>query len=87
MPEMLVGGVPVVAIIVAVVELVKQTLGMESRYAPILAVGLGMVISVGAQVSRLFPMFGTWFEVVVLGMVAGLLACGIYSGTKATLGR
>jgi len=85
--ELLIGGVPLVALIVALVELAKQTLGMESRYAPALAVGLGMLLAVGVQVSQLFPVFGTWFQVLVLGMVAGLLACGIYSGTKATLGR
>ena len=87
MIELLIGGVPLVALIVALVELAKQTLGMESRFAPVLAVGLGMLLAVGIQVSQLFPVFGTWFQVVVLGMVAGLLACGIYSGTKATLGR
>ena len=86
-PELLIGGVPLVALIVALVELARQTLGLESKYAPVVAVVLGMVLAAGVQVSQLFPAFGTWFEVVVLGMVAGLLACGIYSGTKATLGR
>jgi len=87
MPELLIGGVPLVALIVALVELLKQTLGLESRYAPVTAVGMGIVFAVGIQVSQLYPGFGTWFEIVVLGAVAGLLACGIYSGTKATLGR
>jgi len=86
MPELLVAGVPVIAIIVALVELVKQTLGMDSQYAPALSVGLGMVIMLGVNLSQMFPVFGTWFEVAVLGVVAGLLACGIYSGVKATAG-
>lgn len=86
MPELLIGGVPLVALIVALVELAKQTMGLDSQYAPVTAVGLGILLAVGIQVSTLFPEFGTWFQVVVLGMVAGLLACGIYSGTKATMG-
>ena len=87
MIELLVGGIPVVALIVGLVELLKQTLGLDSQYAPALAVGMGIVFAVGIQISQLYPGFGTWFEIVVLGVVAGLLACGIYSGTKATLGR
>jgi len=87
MPDLLIAGVPAVALIVGFVELVKQTLGLDSQYAPALAVGLGIVFAVGNQVSQLYPVVGTWFDVVVLGAVAGLLACGIYSGTKATLGR
>ena len=86
MPELLIGGVPLVALIVALVELAKQTMGLDSQYAPLTAVALGIMLAVGIQVSTLFPEFGTWFQVVVLGMVAGLLACGIYSGTKATMG-
>jgi len=86
MPELLIGGVPLVALIVALVELAKQTMGLDSQYAPVTAVVLGILIAIGIQVSTLFPEFGTWFQVVVLGMVAGLLACGIYSGTKATMG-
>ena len=87
MPDLLIAGVPAVALIVGFVELVKQTLGLDSQYAPALAVGLGIVFAVGNQVSQLYPVVGTWFDFVVLGAVAGLLACGIYSGTKATLGR
>ena len=85
MPELLIGGVPLVALIVALVELAKQTMGLDSHYAPVTAVGLGILLALGIQVSQIFPEFGTWFQVVVLGMVAGLLACGIYSGTKATM--
>ena len=87
MGDLLIGGIPLVALIVALVELVKQTMGMDSKYAPLMAVSLGIVFAVGIQVSQLYPRFGTWLEIVVAGLVAGLLACGIYSGTKATLGR
>lgn len=87
MPELLIGGVPLVALIIALVELAKQTVGLDSQYAPVTAVMLGILMAIGIQVSTLFPEFGTWYQVVVLGMVAGLLACGIYSGTKATMGR
>lgn len=86
MEELMIGGVPLVALIVALVELAKQTMGLDSQYAPVVAVVLGIALAVGIQVSQIFPLFGTWFQVIVLGMVAGLLACGIYSGVKATRG-
>ena len=86
MTELLIGGVPLVALIIALVELAKQTAGLDTRYAPAMAVALGIVLAVGVQLSELYPVFGTWLQVIVLGMVAGLLACGIYSGTKATWG-
>ena len=78
---------PLVALIIALVELAKQTLGLDTRYAPALAVGLGILLAVGVQLSNLYPVFGSWLQIVALGTVAGLLACGIYSGTKATWGR
>lgn len=66
-----------IPVIVALVEVAKRT-GLTSRFAPILSVGLGLVL------------LGVWGgETVSLnlleGLIAGLSASGAYSGVKATM--
>lgn len=65
-----------IPLIVALVSAVK-TAGMKSRYAPILSIGLGLV---------LFYLFGDNEGIVYRlfeGLLAGLSASGLYSGVKA----
>lgn len=68
-----------VPVIVAIVSGVKQA-GMDSKYAPILSIVLGLIafylLGTGDLGSRLFE-----------GVVAGLSASGLYSGVRATLNR
>jgi hypothetical protein len=33
--------------------------------------------------TAMYESFATWAEVVVMGIVSGLIACGLYSGQKA----
>lgn len=63
-----------VAILVGVVQAAKMA-GMDSRYAPILAIVLGILtfgIATGVTPESLFN-----------GVIAGLTAAGLYSGVKA----
>lgn len=66
-----------VPIIIALVSGVKQA-GMDSKWAPVLSIVLGMVgfyfLADGEVGVRLFE-----------GLVAGLTASGLYSGVKATI--
>lgn len=67
-----------VPVIVALVSAAKVA-GLKSRFAPLLSVSLGIV---------LFLLLGDNAEVgerVFLGLLAGLSASGLYSGTKATI--
>lgn len=64
----------IIALIVGIVEAAKRT-GMDSRWAPILAIVLGVAYSFGM----------TEVDVavnVVEGIIYGLTAAGLYSGTK-----
>lgn len=74
-------GVPAAGLIVALVELVKRSTGLETRWAPLLAVVLGVVLAVAARLDD--PSRGTWLEMMLLGLLAGLGASGLYSGGKA----
>jgi hypothetical protein len=67
-----------VPVILGVVEAIKKA-GMRSRFAPILSVVLGIA---GA-------FWMTWFEFgsmdMFQGIIAGLVASGLWSGVKKTI--
>jgi len=75
-----------VPVIVALVEVLKG-LGLESKWAPAVSVGLGLVAGGIAYAASIFPQIESALPFFLGGLVAGLLACGAYSGVKATLGR
>lgn len=60
--------------VLALVEIAKKA-GVDSRYAPILSIVLGVAA---------FMVWGdgTWQSDLFLGLVAGLTASGAYSGFK-----
>jgi VIT1/CCC1 family predicted Fe2+/Mn2+ transporter len=84
--ELVVFGVPAVGVIIALVALAKFY-GMDAKWAPLLAIGVGSVLSVCNALVALIPGFEVWYQVLVAGLLAGLLACGIYSGQKALRGQ
>ena len=68
-----------IAIVLGLTEVGKK-MGLPSKYAPLLAliVGVGFNITlkfVGAEMS----------ELVVGGIIAGLTGCGLYSGGKSLI--
>ena len=64
-------------IIVALVEAIKQ-LGIPSKLLPWISMLLGVSFNImlSAAIST---------EIVLMGIIFGLSACGLYSGTKAVL--
>lgn len=68
-----------VAVIIALAELVKKMELFDSKYIPLLDVGLGMVSGI--------IVFGIMQEQgiltgLLLGVAMGLMACGLFSGVK-----
>jgi hypothetical protein len=76
-------GIPIAALIVGLIEVAKK-LGLPTRYAPAVAVVFGIVFAVAYKIDTAN---GSWLEAVVTGIMVGLTAAGLYSGSKATLGR
>lgn len=71
------GSVP---IIVGLVAAIRKT-GLKSKFAPAISIVLGIALNViiGAYLGNdLVPLF-------VQGIIAGLSASGLWSGTKATV--
>lgn len=65
--------VAVIALIPGLVEVVK-TLGLQTKYAPVvsLVMGIGLVSLTGV----------VWQGAIIQGIVAGLAASGLYGGAK-----
>lgn len=70
-------GLGFVSIIIGLVEVAKRA-GLSSRYAPVLAIVLGVL---GGFAIKSDPV-----EAVFFGVAAGLSSCGLYSGARATFG-
>jgi hypothetical protein len=78
------GGVVIVPIIVGLVEVGKR-LGLDSTYAAPLAVGLGLVISLGYTAAANLPGGSSLADAALHGLALGLSAAGLYSGAKRVL--
>jgi hypothetical protein len=70
-------------LIVALVQLAKG-LGCPDRYAPLLAVALGLLTAFGAVAAIPFPPQHV-FITVLIGLGIGLGSAGLYSGGRAVL--
>lgn len=66
--------VAILPIIMGIVEVFKR-IGLPSKYSPLIAVALGIVISI-------FYLNLTIKEEILIGVILGLSASGLYSGSK-----
>jgi hypothetical protein len=73
-------GTAIIPIIVALVQMFKMTNWVKDRFAPFLAVGLGILLAF------LFgDDFGNdWSHIIFTGIIYGLSSSGLYSGIKTT---
>lgn len=83
--EFLIAGLPASGVIVALVEGAKR-LGLPARWAPLAAVLLGLTCAVLSHLGAVVPSVHRWYEAVGGGIVLGLSAAGLYSGTRAVAG-
>ena len=75
------GGVVIVPVIIGLVEMGKR-LGLRTAYAAPLAVGLGLLISVGYVAAAGLPGGSALADAALRGVALGLSAAGLYSGVK-----
>lgn len=72
--QLLTWSIVVVPIVVGLTEVVKR-LGLPSKFSPLVSIGFGLVIALLMQ--------GVSTLTVLAGIIYGLSAAGLYSGTKA----
>jgi Na+/proline symporter len=75
----LVAGVSAVALIISLVQLAKQAQLLPSRWAGLVAVGLGLVFSLTWTAYHDAPAF----RGVITGLALGLSAAGLWSTGKS----
>lgn len=66
------------ALVIGIVEIAKQ-IGLNTKYAGLLAVILGILATLGLS------FFQVTTTVIFTGIVIGLSAAGLYSGAKALI--
>ena len=79
-------GIPAAAIIVVLLQVCKHY-GLASRWAVLVAIGLGVAFSVAVYLASISVEFAVWFKVAMAGLMTGLAAAGFYSGQKAVRGQ
>lgn len=77
-------GVVVVSLTVAIVAGLRA-LQLESRWAPLAAVLVGVDLVAANQLVQVVPRFDGWHIVLMWGIAVGLMAVGLHSGMKNTL--
>lgn len=73
-------GIMLVPIILGVVEILKNT-GLPSRFCPLAAVGLGLILGV------VYLGENDLKQGILRGIYLGLTSVGMYSGTKNLIGK
>ena len=77
-------GVAGVPLIVALVEAVKRVFpALEPRWYPVVALVWGEALNLALAAAQ----GRDWRTALVMGLVAALAACGLYSGGKAVAER
>lgn len=80
-------GVLVVPLIVALVEAAKGV-GLPARWGAVLAILLGLLVSLGWQATGPTPdQPRARMDAALSGLALGLSAAGLYSGARAQLAR
>ena len=77
MLDKVIAGISVSAIVVGLTELVKTT-GLPSKAVPWVAVGIAVAIGVADQLAQMYPVVMPWLETVIVYVVIGLSATGLY---------
>ena len=85
--EIIIGVAIAITVGVSVLlEVVKQTVGgINSRYLPLVAMLLGVVVAVVANLIPELELNISWLGLIVAGGIAGLSASGLYDLTDRTI--
>ena len=74
-----------VPVVIGLVEVVKRAVGLSDRFAPVLALIVGIGVTVLASYAGSITPPLTASQSAFYGLVAGLASSGLYSGWKASI--
>ena len=78
-------GLPGAVVTALVLQGIKALAGdvIKDRLAVLASIVVGLSLSALAFVAKAYPVDTSWVDIIGAGLLAGLGACGIYSGTKS----
>ena len=71
----------IIALTIGLVEVVKRTKKIESRYLPLIAIFIAIVLSFIASLN------GYYSQTILTGIMCGLVSIGLYSTQKNIRGK
>ena len=77
MLDKVIAGISVASVVIGLTELAKTT-GLPSKAIPWVAVGIAVVIGVADQFAQMYPVVTPWLETIIVYLVIGLSATGLY---------
>lgn len=77
MLDKVIAGISVTAVVMGVTELIK-TAGIPSKYLPWVAIVVAVAIGVADQLAQMYPAINPWLGTVIVYIVIGLSATGLY---------
>ena len=84
-PILLIGGIPLIAVIFGLVEFFK-TCGLKGRILTFVSLLLGLILGIAYKLSLAMPVdYAGWLAVVIFGLALGLTTSGIYDFLDARL--
>lgn len=87
LPELLIGGIPIILIVFAIVEEVKAW-GVDGNILRVVSIVVGFALAVLAQLQGGLPTdLSGWLVTVVYGVIYGLSASGAYDFMKARIAK
>lgn len=79
--EVVLGGMTVTALIVLLVQFLKNY-GLASNWIPVVGAVLGILFTVVGAMAAIYPDFGWWVNLVIQGFTVGLAAIGFHSANQ-----
>jgi len=79
-PSLLIGGIPLIAVIFGLVEFLK-VFGLKGRILTLVSLLLGLIFGIAYKftLAEQVPTdYAGWFAVIVFGLALGLTSSGIY---------
>jgi len=83
MLDLVIAGVPAAIVVVAIVEAIKRLAKIGGDAAIAIALVVGIVVAIGAHLAAISPAFGEWWQTVIVGLLLGLSACGLFDAGQA----
>lgn len=71
-----------VAIVIALVAWLRF-MGLPTRWAPLVAVLIGLLLSLANQLAQVYPVVRPWLDAAVVGIMVGLAGSGFYDLGKS----